>query len=195
MAFNKDLPLSRRIHNAHGCQEADRLHSIHCYLHGAARSKEEWETIWSKSDETSWGHEFGRMRGYDAIYQGSVTNFDSFCYRGYLELFEKYPQIGGKDPRPLTCVSMHVCAAGVVVAAEDGMSVRSLYLTPSFNHSHLNAEGHPWCKILWERYGSDYVYENGKWLYLHEMVCPDFSALFDAENWAYQVFWSKLVPV
>lgn len=29
-----------------------------------------------------------------------------------------------------------------------------------------------YCHVLWERYGSDFVCEDGEWKYLHEHVCP-----------------------
>lgn len=38
--------------------------------------------------------------------------------------------------------------------------------------------------MLWERYGSDFVCEDGKWLYLHEHVCPDIPGRLDIGNWA-----------
>jgi hypothetical protein len=37
---------------------------------------------------------------------------------------------------------------------------------------------------LWERYGSDFVLENGEWKYLHEQVCPDLPGRMDCVNWA-----------
>jgi hypothetical protein len=35
---------------------------------------------------------------------------------------------------------------------------------------------------LWERYGSDFIFEDGEWKYLHEQVCPDISGAFDVTN-------------
>ena len=37
---------------------------------------------------------------------------------------------------------------------------------------------------LWERYGSDFVYSEGKWWWAHEQVCPDIAGSLDKENWA-----------
>ena len=38
--------------------------------------------------------------------------------------------------------------------------------------------------MLWERYGSDFVCEDGEWKYLHEHVCPDLVGDMDHTNWA-----------
>ena len=45
---------------------------------------------------------------------------------------------------------------------------------------------------IWERYGSDFVYENGKWLYFHEQVCCDFFFLLNARNWEFDRYIEEL---
>jgi hypothetical protein len=35
---------------------------------------------------------------------------------------------------------------------------------------------------LWERYGSDFIFEDEEWKYLHEQVCPDVGGSFDVIN-------------
>lgn len=39
--------------------------------------------------------------------------------------------------------------------------------------------------ILNERYGSDFVYNNGRWEYFHEQVCPDGFAAYNGSNWGH----------
>lgn len=36
--------------------------------------------------------------------------------------------------------------------------------------------------MLWERYGMDFIKENGEWKFLHYQVCPEFFALYDIFN-------------
>ena len=182
--MKKHLSLSQRIQNAHASQEADRLHAWHSYLHGGSRSKEEWEGFWSRREDISWAHGFGRMRGWDQVYYGNVTNYDGQCYKNYLEIYPIYPEIGGKDARALYTVAMHALGAGVVEVADDGKTARAAYLTPSTGFNYLTPEQTRWSGCLWERYGADYICEDGQWKYLHEQVCPDFSMDFDYENWA-----------
>jgi hypothetical protein len=47
---------------------------------------------------------------------------------------------------------------------------------------------------LWERYGSDFVYENGQWLYIHEQVCPDFGGNGDTDNFAAKAYQNLVDP-
>lgn len=50
------------------------------------------------NDDSSWAHAFGRMRGKDQIWYGSVTQYDQMAMENWLEMFRKYPEVGGKTP-------------------------------------------------------------------------------------------------
>ena len=46
----------------------------------------------------SWAHAFGRMRGFDQVYYGSVGDYDKMCMENWLDLYE------GSIPRsPASC--------------------------------------------------------------------------------------------
>ena len=71
------LSLEQRIHNAEGAQAAETLHARHAFLHAKSFGDEEWGQVWSHSDDTSWAHSFGRMRGYDSVYYNNVTTYNA----------------------------------------------------------------------------------------------------------------------
>ena len=102
----------------------------------------------------------------------------------WIELIERYPEAGGKDPRPLMEASVHTLVTDIIEVADDGMSARASFITPGVIHSVLTAAGEKYCNVLWERYGADFVYEDGQWKYLHEHVCPDILTRLDYLNWA-----------
>lgn len=182
--MNEHLTLEQRLHNALACQEVEKLQSIHSYLHGRGYAKEEWENIWAQNNEVSWAHSFGRMRGFASVWFGSVGEYDAQSYRNYLDLFPVYPQVIGKDPRPIHVCPMHTTNTGVIEVAEDGKTARATFFTPGIMFSTLNPERKKWSNYLWERYGADFVYEDGRWLFLHEQVCPDFMGTTDFGNCA-----------
>lgn len=186
--MSAELSLHERIRNAAASQAVENIKAEHSYLHGRADSTGEWATIWSKSDDCSWAHAFGRMRGFDEVWYGSVTRYDAMAFENWLEMYDKYPEIGGKDPRPLMEASVHTLITDVIEVAEDGMSARGSFITPGVIHSVLTPGGKKYCNVLWERYGSDFVYEDGKWVYLHEQVCPDIMCKLDFTNWAYDEY-------
>lgn len=178
------LTLSRRIQNAAASQEVENVKARHTYLHGRADATGEWGEFWSQSDECSWAHAFGRMRGFDQVWYGSVTRYDAMAMENWLEMYNIYPEVGGKDPRPLMEASVHTLVTDIIEVADDGQSARGSFVTPGVIHSVLTPEQHKYCNVLWERYGSDFVLENGKWVYLHEHVCPDILTRLDHVNWA-----------
>lgn len=182
--MENDLSLHQRILNAAASLEVENLKARHAYFHGRADASGEWSQIWSRSREASWAHVFGRIRGFDQIWYGSVTCYDRMAMENWMQVVEHYPEVGGKDPRPLMEASIHTLVTDIIEVAKDGKSARGSFITPGVIHSVLTAEKKKYCNILWERYGSDFVLENGRWVYLHEQVCPDILTKMDANNWA-----------
>lgn len=193
----RELTLHERIRNADASQQVENVKAKHAYLHGRADATGEWSVIWSRSDDCSWAHAFGRMRGFDQVYHGSVGDYDKMCMENWLDLYEVYPEVTGKDPRPLMECSVHTLVTDVIEVAADGKSARGCFITPGVIHSRLTADkgedgkvhrSPKYCHVLWERYGSDFVCEDGEWKYLHEHVCPDIVGDMDHTNWAADEF-------
>ena len=118
------LSLHQRIVNAAASQEVENVKARHTYYHGRADATGEWANIWAMNDDSSWAHAFGRMRGKDQIWYGSVTQYDQMAMENWLEMFRKYPEVGGKDPRPLMEASVHTLVTDVIEVAADGKSAR-----------------------------------------------------------------------
>ena len=74
--MKSQLSLHERIRNANASQEVEKVKARHTYLHGRADATGEWADIWSRDLNCSWAHIFGRMRGFDQIWHGSVASFD-----------------------------------------------------------------------------------------------------------------------
>lgn len=168
--MKSQLSLHERIRNANASQEVEKVKARHTYLHGRADATGEWADIWSRDPNCSWAHIFGRMRGFDQIWHGSVAQYDKMSFENAIELMEIYPETAGKDPRPLMEASVHTLVTDIIEVAEDGMSARGSFITPGVIHSTLTPDKKKYCNVLWERYGSDFVCEDGKWKYLHEQV-------------------------
>lgn len=136
------------------------------------------------AEEASWGHLFGVMCGFDEIWYNSVSNYDPDGFRGYINLVKQHPEISWFDARSMREISMHTLATDIIEAADDGKTVRASFLTPGVLVFALNANHHYRGLTLWERYGSDFVYdeEADEWLYLHEQVCPDMGGPMDVCN-------------
>ena len=182
--MKKHLSISERIHNAEGVQAAEYLHARHTYLHATSYCKEEWGEFWDTSEEATWGHLFGVMVGFDEVWYNSVVNYDPDGLRGYTNNVKQFNEIAWFDPRSIRELSMHTLATDIIEAADDGKTVRASFLTPGILLTALNANKKYHGLTLWERYGSDFIYdeEEGEWLYLHEQVCPDMGGPMDIVN-------------
>ena len=124
------------------------------------------------------------MCGFDEIWYNSVSNYDPDGFRGYINLVKQHPEISWFDARSIREISMHTLATDIIEAADDGKTVRASFLTPGVLVFALNANHHYRGLTLWERYGSDFIYDedSGEWLYLHEQVCPDMGGPMDVCN-------------
>ncbi len=191
----KKLTLEERVHRAEGGLAAENLHARHSYLHGGTRCKEEWDEIWSRADDISWAHGFGRMRGFEEVWYNSVTTYNWRGISNYGNIFNIVPKASYlTDFRSLSEVAMHTLATDIIEVAEDGQTARGFFLTPGVLFCACNGNGHYWGGNLWERYGSDFRFEDGEWRYIHEQVCPDVGGDFDFGNEAADKYHYLLHP-
>jgi hypothetical protein len=182
--MSTNLSLSERIRNACSSQEVENVKAYHAYWHGRCDFTTEVVEIWSKSEERGWGHAFGCMKGVDQTWYGMVSRYDKTAFDIWLATIDTYPEIGGKDPRPLRECSVHMLVCDIIEVAEDGQSARGMFITPGVIHSVLSPQEQKRCLVIWERYGSDFVFEDGRWRYLNEQCCPDILTMLDNENWS-----------
>ena len=187
--MNRKLSLEARVHNCAAAQEVEFVHAMHTYFHAKMHTHEEWSQIWSmgnpdidRFDTASWAHFFGRMRGFRSVWQHSVTEYDLRGYGKYAKVMETFPEAGGLDMRSLGEVSCHSLASDIVEVADDGLSARATFFTPGNIFCACEPNGKRRSYGLWERYGADFVYEDGCWLFLHEQVCPDMNTGCDCMN-------------
>lgn len=187
-----ELSFKQRLHNALGAQEIENVKARHSYWHAMSYSKEEWDNIWHKGKHTTWAHFFGRMVGFDEVWSGSVIDTDDDVYSRYPQRVKQNPQISHMDPRAVGSAGCHCLASPVIEVAEDGQTARASYLTPGIMMGALRESFKASGSFLWERYGSDFVCRDGKWLYFHEQVCPDFGSSYSSANWAHDTFANAL---
>ena len=85
----KHLDLHQRVLNAAASQAVENVKAQHTYLHGRADASGEWGQIWSRDPWCSWGHIFGRMRGWTQVWNGSVTQYDTMAMQNLLNVLQK----------------------------------------------------------------------------------------------------------
>ena len=98
------LTIDERVRNAAASQEVENVKAEHSYLHGRADATGEWGNIWSHSDDVSWAHAFGRMRGFDQVWYGSVTRYDAQAMENWLKMYQDYRRSAAGSQTLLECI-------------------------------------------------------------------------------------------
>jgi len=217
--MNRNLSKHDRINAVLAGQKVEELKARHAYLHSLDLGREEYGTFWLRSDNSTFGHGFGRMMGWKELvpaHFGKPVSLNPFAppeedkmpmpegdgggpFGGRKQaprtdrptkaedMFGKLNLYGHND-RGTFRQGSHVLCSPVIEVADDGKSARSFYLTPGTMMGVNGAQGGRNGGYLWERYGSDFVYRDGRWWWFHEQVCPDIGGALDAVNWAQDRF-------
>lgn len=178
-----ELTLQQRIHNAIASQTVEEYKARHAYLHGIKHSREEWDELWLDSPNTTWAHQFGRMVGYEECYYNSVVHMDANFLKAAISRMTSDDRMWGREFLSTGRSGLHAIASDVIEVAEDGRTARAFFLTPGTMTASYS-DGHRADNWVWERYGSEFAYVEGKWKWFHEHVCPDLSGSYDTGNWA-----------
>lgn len=194
--MSRQLSISERIRNAGISQEVENVKSRHAFLHARCDGATEFDQLWVHTDEIGWGHFFGCMVGFDQVWHGNITDYEKMGMERWMSMVDIYPEISGKDFRPLMECSVHTLVCDVIEVADDGRSARASFVTPGAINTTLDPDQEKWCHIMWERYGSDFVIDesDGQLKYLNEQVCPDIMADLDYRDWAAEEYARRTDP-
>ena len=154
------------------------LMGLHEYYHAFGLHKEELEAIWVSEPEHRESAVFMRMRGFDKI-MGNYGMMNGFMYKRELEaLRQKYPEIED-TPENLGIgrILMHALALPYIEVAGDGQTAQGVWYTPGMSGGSVGFRGdvldEPMTMYMYEKYGIDFVKEDGEWKIWHLFVCGD----------------------
>ena len=190
----RDMTFEHMVDVAEACQACENLQSVHAILHAAGQTEEEIDTMWSRREDCWWSHNFGGMNSRQAVIRGWANGLANNSKFWYSLLVKTYPEVEGMDPRPLMECAVHMLASSIIEVAEDGQSCRCSWYTPGVLFSTLNWDGKKDGIWIWERYGNDFVKEDGEWKILSQHVCNDNGGPFDAANWAHNAYLNCITP-
>lgn len=179
------LPLSQRIDRAVAAVECEKAHSLHVDWHAAGIHREEYTDYWSKRNDITWAHASGQMGNRWTYWQNYVLGQELKVLNNFRQTKEIYPEVeNAPDWRTLNEYSNHFVTSPIIEVAEDAQSAQALFYTPGYIAGFASANGQQRCMVLYERYGADFVFEDGQWLYLNLRVCPDIGGQIDGSGFA-----------
>ena len=189
--MKEHLTLEQRIFNAYGSQECERLHGIHQLLSESGRLREEFPFMWARTDEISWGYNWGRCIGWQDVLFAQFGNLGQLSMQYDVTIPKLYPETGMAEAGTSGFQEYNELNSGVIEVADDGKSCRASWVCHGMQYTHFKPNGTRFGANTMERYGADFVYDesDGHWKFLHEQVASDGSCLpFDVGNWAYDSY-------
>ena len=179
-AENKYL---RRANDAH---EIQNVMSLHEYYHASFRHQEELDAIWAqKADDVAFEEALfqARFLGLDAIKTYYVDFMRNTLFRGARDLSQSlFPQLKDEPDGelPFGLSFMHNLTTPVIEVAEDGQTAKGVWISPGHTtmptFEKLQAYWH------WDRYGVDFIKEDGKWKIWHFFVGREFTTPYE-KSW------------
>ncbi len=143
--------------------EICNLMSLHSWYHAAMRNDLECQNIWvSPTGEYGktaiWAQTSGYWIGMDHI----MANYGSTTNKGAM-------------PDPKGGFIWHTITTPVVEIAADRQTAKGIWYTPGLVGEYKE-DGTNNSQWMWEKYGVDFVRENGKWKVWHMKVYTDWSS-------------------
>jgi hypothetical protein len=134
--------------------DCQNLMSMHSWYHAAFANDIELDKIWAKkAQDIVFAQNSGFWQGQDKVkaYYG-VAAKDKSLAAGHFQ--------------------MHTITTGVIEVAQDRKTAKGIFYTPGMVGAYNEGS---W---MWERYGVDFINEDGVWKIWHLHVYSDFSASF-----------------
>ena len=198
-----DLTLEQMIHWGETCNEIEYEYSVHSYYNfkfrGLGGRPDRYSPMkWVNGDNIVGSHSFGGMVGYENAEIGwgggrkdpeQTKRMAAMQKENNLKMYPQLEKI--YDMGTIGSVGMHSVANSVFEVAEDGMSCRASFYTPGIMAGNAGRTGKLDGSIMWERYGTDWLFEEGEWRTVHNMVAEDFTEDMDHVNYAEEA-WHAL---
>jgi hypothetical protein len=142
------LKLAQRANDIH---QVNNLMSLHSWYHAASMNDVELEKIWSKKDDIVWAQNSGYWIGQKSIkeYYGKTVTRES-TKGGFV---------------------WHTITSPVIEVAEDRQTAKGVWYTPGVVGSFKDEKGN--FNWMFEKYGVDFVMEDGVWKIWHMHVYTD----------------------
>lgn len=103
---------------------------------------------------------------------------------GPVKAGKTFERMGGGGPQ-VGMMALHLCANMVIQVAGDGRTARAVYMGGGLVATAGMGNGQPGAMWEWNRYGDDFIKEDGRWKLWHHHVYPLFNVGWD-EKWADQ---------
>ena len=150
----------------------------HAYFHSFGLHGRELDEIWVQKPENQATASFGQNWGYQVGMELIRRNYDTVNVRNQrrdmLAMQTKYPDIEDKPENyAIGSMLMHMLTAPYIEVAADGLTAQGLWYAPGqVTVAHPDGVD---AMYMYERYGVDFIKEDGEWKIWHLFIGTDFA--------------------
>jgi hypothetical protein len=183
----KEPSLEQKVQKALDVQEVTNVMGKHAYYHSVGHHLQELKDIWVKENgayaaTASFGQNHGYYSGIQRI-KLAYGDFNEKNRKANLERISKlYPEVKNvKENEGVGSLIMHTLTTPIIEVAGDGKTAKGMWYSPG-QVTEIGKDGKPMAMWMWEKYGADFVKEDGKWKLWHIHMYSDF-AVAPGKNW------------
>ncbi|MBP2655086.1 MAG: hypothetical protein H6Q73_2655 [Firmicutes bacterium] len=172
--MSRELTLEEKVQKALDINEVQIVMSKHEYYHALGTNIEELENIWTKTaPDVSFALNAGYWVGYDSIMNAYGTIHQANLEADLARLRVNYPDVA-EDALGAGILMMHTLTTPIIEIAGDGQTAKGMWYTPG-QVTGIGSDGYPSAQWMWEKYGVDFIKEDGVWKIWHMLICTDCS--------------------
>lgn len=171
--MEKDAQAAAKIDVAREALAIQNLMSRRAFYHSVGQNEREL-TLWAKKQPIRWAQNQGCWVGMASlkVYYDDVNR--QMQAAGRAKLAKLNPAIKDvPENRFIGNTILHTLNTPIIEIASDGQSAKGMWYTPGVILT-TNDGKTPEGLWIWERYGVDFVKEDGKWAFLNIQVNTDF---------------------
>ncbi|TPD60787.1 nuclear transport factor 2 family protein [Emcibacter nanhaiensis] len=172
--------------------EVQNTMSKHAYYHAAGLNSEEIEALWVAKDgpnakTATFASPMWVMNGLETVRRAYGEENQKNREKALKALSEVNPNIKN-IPENLGAGhewAMHTNTTPVIEVAGDGKTAKGIWYSPGMGLFTAIEDGKAVVKgtFFWEKYGADFIKENGVWKIWHLQMAYDFTPSIENGNW------------
>jgi len=175
----KKLTVEQMAQRALDYLEIQNVMSRHEYYHTQGTNTDELKEIWVTKAPYTETATFTMNRGKMIGMKSIINNYSVFHDRAsklQLELINRVRPDIKNIPENIGVgdLLVHTLTTACIEIAGDGKTAKGMWYTPGVLASVSTTTGKPSGRWIWERYGIDFVKEDGHWKIWHLFVGTDF---------------------